>query len=116
RRDRNGGQRFHLNTSLAVGANAGLDAIAATCWRQLDADVSQLQWMTERDERSRLLGGHDASEPCGLQWIALGHFAGADQRERCDAHGDLALCQRFTTGDRFGADVHHARLTAVVEV
>ena len=75
RRHRHGGQRFHLDAGLRVGAHARLDAVAAPRRRQLDADVRQRQRMTERNQRGRLLGGHDAGEPRRLQRIALGDLA-----------------------------------------
>ena len=116
RRNGHGCQRFHLDAGLALGAHARLDAVAATGRRQLDADVRQRQRMTQRDERGRLLGGHDSGQPCRLQRIAFGHLAAANQRERRGAHRDLALRQRFAAGHRLRAHVHHARLAAVVEV
>ena len=66
---------------------------------QFHTDVRQWKWMTQWNRR-RLLGGHDAGKPCGLERVALCDRATANRGQRAPAHRDRprAIASRWVIG------------------
>ena len=58
----------------------------------------------------RLLGGHDAGDPCRAEHVALLGVAGENHGQRLGAHGDETLGDRGALRLGFVADIDHVGL------
>ena len=99
RRNRHRGQRLHLDAGRGRRPHARLDPIAAFRRLELDVGMRDRQRMAQRDQRRRLLRGHDAGQPRGLERIALLHRAGAHLPQRVGRHADAPSRDRFARRD-----------------
>ena len=72
--------------------------------------------MAERNELSRSLSCHDASDPCHLQRIALGDLAAQNQPYHSWPHPDPAPRHGRPQRRRFAADIDHLDAATRVDV
>lgn len=72
--------------------------------------------VTQRDERRRLLGGHNSGEPSHFQHVSLTTFAVTHQRERFWLHAHTTTSGGHTLGQGLGCHVDHVASTFGVKV
>ena len=113
-RDGDRRERLHLDACLRrrLGYRSDLDRrVAGFC---LHADMRERQWMAERDQLARPLGGHDPGHFRAGERVALGQLAQAADCFR--RHTDSCRRDRASPLVRLAADVDHVHTTGVVEM
>src|SRR3989440_161719 len=116
--DRDGGERLHLNASLAgeLAGSAHDQARELVVGRDVDLDFGERERVAERDQLVRLLRRHDAGDACGTKHVALLGIAFEHEIERLTRHQHAALGHRDAFGGSFRGHIHHAGLAALADV
>ena len=115
-RDRDGGQRLHLDAGLAVcrGQRGGGDA--AIVEREVERHAGEGQRVAERDKVGGLLRRHDPGDARDGEHVTLLRRTIADRGERVGGDGDAAGGDCPPLRHRLVADIDHMRGAIGVEM
>jgi hypothetical protein len=95
-----------------------VDADAGEVFIEGEGELHVGEWdgVTERDEFSRALCGHDPGDSGDGEHVAFGDLVMLDEGQGLGSHADGAGGAGDALGRVFGGDVHHPGLAVRVEV
>ena len=116
--DAGGCHGLHLDAGTPYGLRGGdtFDDAVLVVEFEIDADVGQRNRVTKRNQGSRLFGRHDACQSCDAKYIPFFGVPLRDLFEGGGHHADLSRCHRSAMRFRLDGNIHHVRLSSLVEV
>ena len=113
-----GGERFHLHTSLTYGFNGGcaLHAVRGFVDGKLHRHAGEREWVAQGNQVAGFLGGLNACNACNAQHIAFLGGAALNQGQGGGQHDDATRGHAHALGVGFVGHVHHVGLALRVKV